>query len=154
MMLLALAAALATAETPRGFVEKLYANYRHENYSPFVHPERVFAPKLLAAIREDERLSDGEVGYLDGDPICQCQDAGGMHSSIQSITRIGPKSATARIVIRFGDIPDRRDLSLSLFRTADGWRIADVIAANEPSLLRALQESNRREKRRRQAPSR
>jgi Protein of unknown function (DUF3828) len=143
MMLLVVAAALAPANTPRGFIERLYANYRHESYSPFVHPERVFAPKLLAAIREDERLAHGEVGYLDGDPICQCQDADGMRSSIQSIARTGPSSSTARILIRFGDSTDRRDLKLSLFRTESGWRIADVNSADEPSLLAALEKANR-----------
>src|SRR5919199_946809 len=86
MMFLAAAALAAAApgETPRGFVERIYAGYRHDNYSPFEHAERIFAPPLLAAIREDERLSRGEVGFLDADPLCQCQDAGGIHPRILS----------------------------------------------------------------------
>ena len=68
MMLLALALAAApAAESPRAFVERIYAGYRTSGFSPFARPERWFAPRLLAAIKEDSRLAHGEVGYLDGD---------------------------------------------------------------------------------------
>ena len=52
------------------------------DYNPFDQPERVFAPPLLAAINEDARLANGEVGYLDGDPLCQCQDAAGLKARV------------------------------------------------------------------------
>ena len=47
-----LAAAAQPPDSPKVFMERLYAAYRQSNYSPFTHPDRVFAPRLLAAINE------------------------------------------------------------------------------------------------------
>jgi len=144
MILFALAAANPAAnESPRAFVERLYASYSNEDYSPFEHPERVFAPALLAAINEDSKLANGEVGFIDADPICQCQDTAGMRSSVASVT--GSRGqATARITLSWQGTKDRRDVRLRLTRTPAGWRIADVITTDEPSLLHDLQEANRK----------
>ena len=143
MVLILLAAASAASETPRAFVERLYAGYRNEHYSPFDQTEPVFAPQLEAAIKEDERLADGEVGFLDFDPICDCQDTGGMHSQVISVSGSG-RTATAHVILRWGDTSDNRDISLKLVRTAAGWRVADVSTPEEPSLLHDLEQANRR----------
>ncbi|HYG46332.1 MAG TPA: hypothetical protein VD846_00180 [Allosphingosinicella sp.] len=145
-MSLALAAALlaaaSPAETPRAFVERLYAGYRDPDYSPLSHPDRVFAAPLVAAIREDARLSREEVGYMDADPLCQCQDPAGLRPRIGEVRRSGRARAAVGVRIDFGS--DRRDLSLSLVRTAAGWRVADVATADEPSLLESIRRFNRR----------
>jgi hypothetical protein len=143
-ILLALAAAAAQpADTPRGFMERLYANYRQDDYSPFTHPDRVFAPRLLAAIDEDSKLAQGEVGYLDGDPVCQCQDTAGMHPAIKGVTLQGRDKATVRVSIGW-DGDEARPAKFSLVRTRGGWRIADVSSDDEPSLLGALEKANRK----------
>jgi Protein of unknown function (DUF3828) len=143
MILILLAAASSPTETPRAFVERIYASYRNENFNPFEHSERVFAPKLNAEINEDARLARGEVGFLDGDPICSCQDTGGMRSRVVSVARSGA-SATAHIVVTWSGTTDRRDIKLNLVRTSAGWRIADVGSADEPSLLKDLEAANRK----------
>ena len=143
MMLLAIIGAAAQpAESPKVFMERLYAAYRQTNYSPFTHPDRVFAPRLLAAIKEDSKLADGEVGYLDGDPVCQCQDTGGMHPSVASVTRQGADKAVVRVSIGW-EGEKARPATFNLVRTRDGWRIADVSSADEPSLLKSLEAANR-----------
>jgi len=144
VILLALAAAAAQpADTPRGFMERLYANYGQSDYSPFTHPGQVFAPRLLAAINEDSKLAHGEVGYLDGDPVCQCQDTAGMHPAVTGVRAAGHGIAIVRVSIGWdGGKPTPAQFSLT--RTARGWRIADVSSADEPSLLRALEASNRK----------
>jgi hypothetical protein len=148
-LLLAAAAPAASppGESPRAFLERLYAGYRRDDYSPLARPERVFAPALVAAIREDARLSRDEVGFMDADPLCDCQDAAGLHADIVSLKQAGP-AVTARVAIRFGPPPappdSRRALTLRLVRTAAGWRVADVASSNEPSLLADLQAFNRR----------
>jgi hypothetical protein len=143
MMLLALLVAAApVAETPKAYMERLYASYRNPNFNPFDHPERYFAPKLMAAIKEDARLAHGEVGYVDGDPICQCQDPDGLHASVTSVTLNGRDKATVRVAIAFtGDKP--RPTTYTLVRTSAGWRIADVSSADEPSFLGGIEKSNR-----------
>jgi len=143
MVLALLLAAAPAAETPKAYVERLYASYHNSNFNPFDHPERYFAPKLLAAIKEDARLAHGEVGYVDGDPICQCQDPDGMHARIARITPQGANKATVQVIIDWVDSTARR-VRFNLVRTAGGWRIADVSSSDEPSLLQAIEDSNRK----------
>lgn len=144
MIVLALALAAApAAETPKAFLERVYANYLSRNFSPLAHADRYFAPRLKAAIDQDARLANGEVGYLDGDPICQCQDPDGLRSKILRIKLNAPWKATAEVLL---DYPDSTatHIRLILVRTKAGWRIADVGASDEPSLVKALEASNRK----------
>jgi hypothetical protein len=144
--LVALAAA-QPAETPRQFMTRAFAGYGSASFNPLDRPERWFAPRLVAAIKEDTRLAHGEVGYLDGDPICQCQDPHGMRASVVGTTLQGRDKATVRVSIGWPhDKP--RPATFSLMRTASGWRIVDVSSADEPSLLRALMKANAAAKRR------
>ena len=137
-----LAAAIA-GETPRAFLERTYASYANSNFSPLEKPGRIFAPQLRAAILEDERLAHGEVGFLDGDPLCDCQDTGGMRSKIVSVARTAA-GASALISIHFDGTNDTREIRLKLVETREGWRIADVGTKSEPSLLKDLREANRK----------
>lgn len=147
MMLLALLVVAAPAtETPKAYMERVYASYRDKDFSPFDHPNLYFAPRLLSAIKEDARLAHGEVGYVDGDPICQCQDAGGLHASIKSVALNGTDRATVSVQLDFPDSTPTR-VRLSLVRTGGGWRIADIWAADQPSLLKVLETANRRARR-------
>ena len=144
-ILLAAAAAAAQpqAESPKAFMERLYAAYRDTDFSPFEHPSKVFAPRLLAAINEDSRLNQGEVGYLDGDPICQCQDATGLKTTITRVRLQGRDSARVSVAIGLLGYPPR-PATFSLVRTRAGWRIADVWSPDEPSMLKGIEESNRK----------
>jgi hypothetical protein len=145
-MSLALAVALLAApapESPRAFVERLYAGYRDPNYNPLARPERIFAPALVAQIREDWKLSRDEVGYMDADPLCQCQDAAGLRAAIGDVRPSGRMAAAAQVRITFGG-SDPRHLRLTLVRTSAGWRISDIATADEPSLLAGLRRFNRR----------
>ena len=144
MILAALALATApVAETPKSFLEQVYASYRDHDFSPFEHADRYFAPRLKAAIDEDARLAKGEVGYLDGDPICQCQDADGLRSKILRMRLQTSGRAQAEVLL---DYPDSTatHVRFTLVRTKAGWRIADVAVSDEPSLLNALEASNRK----------
>lgn len=145
-MSLALAAALLAApaaESPRAFVERLYAGYRDPNHNPLARPERIFASTLVAEIREDWKLSREEVGYMDADPFCQCQDAAGLRAAIADPGRSRQGSAAVRVRLSLAG-SDRGDLILRLVRTTRGWRVADIATADEPSLLAALRRFNRR----------
>ncbi len=146
-MSLAFAAALLAAgppaETPRAFLERVYAGYRDEDYSPLARPRRVFARPLVEAIEEDRRLSRDEVGYMDADPLCQCQDPAGLRPAVGQVRRPAPGTATAAVALTFSG-SDRRDIAVKLVRTGAGWRIADIAAADEPSLLDSLRRFNAR----------
>jgi hypothetical protein len=137
---------LPAAETPRHFVERIYAGYHDPDFSPLKRPERVFAPPLVAAIREEAQASRGEVGFMDADPLCDCQDPAGMRPSVTEATQTGPAAARVRVALRFGT--ESRRLALKLVRTRAGWRIADVSGPDEPSLLADLTAWNRKHRRR------
>jgi len=141
----ALLAPAAPAESPEGFVSHLYAQYRAADYSPFRQPARIFAPPLVIALRENERRSSGEVGYLDADPLCQCQDASGLRASIAAVRRPRPGTAEVQVRIAFPG-GDARELRLKLARTPAGWRVADIATADEPSFLAGLVAWNRRKR--------
>ncbi|HEX8225760.1 MAG TPA: hypothetical protein VF605_18280 [Allosphingosinicella sp.] len=142
VLLAALLAPAPPAETARGFVTRVYAGYRDPGFNPLDRPERHFAPPLVAAIREDARLSRDEVGWLDGDPLCQCQDHEGLDPLVREVRQAG-KTAMADIGLRFPGY-DERQVRLRLVRTPQGWRIADVATSDDPSLLEDLRRANRR----------
>ncbi len=145
-ILLAAAAAAAPgqpADTPKGFMEHLYANYRNPNYNPFDHPSRVFAPRLIAAMNEDSKLAHGEVGYVDGDPVCQCQDPSGMHATVGGVKQQGRDKASVQVSIAWEAATSRGRRGSTWCAREAGWRIADVSSADEPSFFGAIEKSNR-----------
>lgn len=134
-----LLAASQPAEDPAAFIRRVYAGYDHSGYSPLLNPEKLFSPKLTAAIRQDS--SGGEVGYLDGDPLCDCQDYDRISANIVSMRRPSAKLATAQVQVTLGP-NEVRDLKLSLVLTRSGWRIADVVDPRGHSLLKELRQAN------------
>ena len=148
MIFVALALASAwVAETRKAFLVRIYASYHDRNFNPLTHPDRYFAPRLKAAIDADSQLAKGEVGYVDGDPICQCQDAEGLRARVASVQQLSRDRAVVRVLIALHGYKPR-PARLSLTRTRAGWRIADIASAEEPSLLAGLTASNRTQKRR------
>ena len=141
----ALAGSHEAAETPKGYMERLYAAYHDPSFNPLDHPGRYFAPKLAAAIEQDARRAKGEVGYLDGDPICQCQDPGGLDARVTGVAKTGRGRAEVRVTIGLAGY-DGRPARFSLVQTRNGWRIADVSSPDEPSLLNALEQANRQQR--------
>ena len=135
------APAEAKTESSREFVERIYSGYAHEGFSPLRHIDRYFAPPLAREIRKDS--AGGEVGYLDGDPLCDCQDFLGVKPRIESVQTTGRDAADARVVLDFGTA-DVRMVTLHLVLTKSGWRVADVATKEETSLLAALRRSNQK----------
>jgi hypothetical protein len=143
ILFLVAAAAAQPADTPKAYMERVYASYRNSNFNPLDHPNRYFARRLVSAMSEDVRLARGEVGYVDGDPICQCQDPDGLHAKVTRVIQQGAAKAIAEVIIDFTDSTARR-VKFSLVRTPAGWRIADISSPDEPSFLRAIEEANRK----------
>ena len=137
----------APAQSPRAFVEELYGQYRKdENFSPFTHPEKWFDPVLLAAIKESDSLTpEGEVGAIDGDPLCNCQDSSGMLARVAGVEQKTLTAATARIDL-WPDTPDQRGLELELVLVNGKWRVHDAIEMGEAegnhSFLTYVREAN------------
>ncbi len=65
------AAAAPDANSARAFVQKLYSHYPQKSGAAMFEPTvknapEVFDAGLIAAFREDTRLANGEVGFVDG----------------------------------------------------------------------------------------
>ena len=126
------AAARPGAVEARAFLDALYAPFAREPLQPtpvLTRPALFFEPALARAMIADSDASAkrGEVGVLDGDPICDCQDY------------VPFKAAISRIVVTKGKIHatvnfnNARPVSLRyiLVSTPEGLRIHDIVARGE-----------------------
>lgn len=121
----------------RAFVEGLYRGY-HGDGPDYLgrQASRVFSPGLLALIRRDKALTPrGDVGALDGDPICDCQDFEITKVAV-SVDAKGAGRATARA--RFLNFGEPQTVRFDLVAGPGGWRIDDIHSASTPSLARLL----------------
>jgi hypothetical protein len=134
----------APPETPRAFTQRLYQAYGHGE--PDVLGARapvIFAPRLLALIRHDQASTPaGDVGTLDWDPVCDCQDDDGMRVARLDIQDRGAGRAVARVRLRFA--AETTAVKLDLVSGPDGWRIADIHTRHVASLVGLLDKSAHR----------
>lgn len=126
----------------REFLSRVYDHYPTVDdpgaFDPTgIDAARVFTPALVSLIATDRRLtSDGDVGALDGDPLCDCQDDNGMSVRIGTVKQDGPTSARADVTLTFdsGPSPTINHLIVRLAWGKAGWRIADIETKDQPSL--------------------
>ena len=138
LLAVALAAHAQSADDARRFVTGLYGAYGHSQPDYVGHEAlQVFSPRLLALIRRDQRAARGEVGALDGDPICDCQDSGGLKLTWAGVDHFSPGHAAVRVELAFPD--GRRVITLDLAAQHGAWRVDDVHSQSTPSLVRYLE---------------
>ncbi len=131
-------AATAQDQAPLAFVKAIYEPYKQPTFKgqPYDQPKRFFAPDLAAAIERDfaEAKKRNEVPTLDGDPFLDAQDW-----KVEAIYYAVEQSADktkAVASVAFVSIGEPKGVVLSLVKTAQGWRITDVVGA--VGSLRAL----------------
>jgi hypothetical protein len=154
LALAVLASVLATAPAraaddvgAKAFVRWVYSHYppyrRANGFDVFGRDmSRIFHPSLIDLMKADEKLGDDQAPDLDGDPLCDCQDDGGMTFKIESVR--APEFARASAtIIRRGAVGERDDevIVLDLALTSDGWRVYDVETKDTPSLRAYLIKS-------------
>ncbi len=134
------AAAPVVASDPKAFLTSLYAHYdgTQMNFSPFDTPEAYFDPEMLSLMdANDQATPDGEVGALDGDPICGCQDYQKLTADIE-IKSVADKSAEAAVTLHDKGVAKPKMLIYKLNLIGNQWRIHDVSGKDMPSLRRLL----------------
>ena len=147
-------AGAAEAEGARAFLAQLYAHYPQPANTDFdptgANARSVFDPSMIALFHEDARLTPkGDVGAIDSDPICNCQDDGGMRSKIGAVRRVAPDTAMADVQLTFaaGSPPKIRRLTFTLVTIHGQWRIYDIRSPDTPSfrayLVKAIAEAKR-----------
>jgi len=141
-------ASAAAAPSARAFVAWIYGHYPIPETSHF-EPMGRSAPQvwdagMVALLKEDSRLAGGEVGFIDADEFCQCQDDGGMKSRIADVQSTGPASAVAHVTLSYpgeaGGAPQTVTLYLVLVKGQ--WRVHDLGNHDNPSLRADLIKAN------------
>lgn len=133
IVVIAPACAAQDASSPTAFVQQTYARYTNttkEWDTLRADAPSLFDSALLALIREDQRLAQGEVGALDHDPLCSCQDVDSFKVTAIEVTPQGKGQAKA--TVRFVNGGQSVQIGLSLTQKAGQWRISDV---QEPAVL-------------------
>ena len=145
-LIVILTAPLVQAQTvPQAetFVRQLYSQYEHPSIpgGPNIFGKMatsVFSRGLLAVMEKADRATPkGEVGKLDGDPVCDCQDSDGIKLKELHVTPTGTGKATAVASLLF-PTPETREIRLYLLWTPRGWRIDDTGTKDTPSLRKYL----------------
>jgi hypothetical protein len=130
--------------TPLAFLLRVYAPYVHGDQRAAPTGRRaptIFDAHLTRLIRRDQAMAKGEVGALDGDPICDCQDFERLTDLTINVQAAGPRRVTAFVRFRNGATPV--SLTYTLVATASGWRVADIGSPETPSLTAYLEQAQR-----------
>jgi hypothetical protein len=135
----------ADAADAKAFLDGLYAHYKTSKNNTFnmfdANAREVFDDDTIALLKTDEKALNGDLGTIDGDWLCDCQD----FVSLQSTVTVGAATpTTAKASADFKDVgmPEQgvRHDDFDLVKTAAGWRIHDVTVRGEKSLRTQLNE--------------
>lgn len=123
----------ATAEA---FVRSLYAvdqGGTARRVEDGAVPPRVggamWSARTAALIAESEALgTPGEYAYFEADPVCDCQDDGGMVLTSVAMTPRGADRADATVVLTWtmARPAEVKRQTFNLVQEAGGWRIDDI----------------------------
>jgi hypothetical protein len=133
----------------KAFVQKLYSHYPQKEGGPGFDPTgknaaEVFDAPLIAAFKEDVKLAKGEVGYVDGDPICACQDDAGIKPKIVSAKMTGAATADVTVDIQFEGMTTPNLQTYKLVVVNGQWRIHDISSKEQKSYLDDITKANAR----------
>jgi hypothetical protein len=93
----------------------------------------------LAALVSENYAKENIESALDYDPLIQAQDFDDLQTTV-TVDAENDKTATVTVVVdNFGE---RTFVHLDLVMTADGWRLADVRASDNSSLVAELKTLN------------
>jgi hypothetical protein len=140
-LLLASSAVAQDLGQAKAFVTGLYAAYGKDPGPDYIgrQAKQVWSPAMLALMRREAASTPkDEVGALDGDPICNCQDYE-ITSVDVKVTQTGP--TTARADVFFVNLGRRQLVSLDLVLLGRRWRVDDVHSQGTPSLVALLNDA-------------
>jgi hypothetical protein len=133
--------AAPSAASAEQFLRGLYAKYKpHGKPVSFVYPDAkaIVDPAMLKLLKHDQTMSKGEVGAMDSDPVCNCQDWGTLKVTALKVTMSGAGAASADVT--FKDLDDVQNMRFSLVYLDGGWRIHDISTKDTPSLVAYLRD--------------
>jgi len=148
----AAASPVETASDAKAFLTSLYAHYNGSDpdgqFTPLnENAPQWFDPEMVALLDEDARLAQGDIGAIDADPVCGCQDYSHLTAAI-TIASATANAAKAQVTVTETD-PNfdtegrkPRPFTYDLVRVNGEWRIHDIGNPDMPSLRDWIARSN------------
>ena len=137
------ACAGARREGPEAFLRRVYTPYvkGDQHVSPTgKNAAKIFDAHLTTLIRKDQANAKGEIGALDQDPICDCQDFNHLKSLSIKLRQGDRGRVVASVRFINGSTPVLLTYALNV--TKSGWRVADIGSKGKPSLAAFLEKAN------------
>ena len=141
------------AQTPEAFVRSLYSTEaggtkaaNQDLTASAGETPSIWSARTDALIRETEALGEpGEYAYFEADPICDCQDDGGMALNSVTVTPTGANRVDATVVLEWaGTQPaERKTQTFNLVDEGGAWKIDDIVRDQtgefpQPPLVEAM----------------
>ena len=134
-------AAAQDTDSAKWFVESLYRHYSNGGKGIDFRGSRAlnyFDSSLNSLMAADAKaVGPNEVGVLDGDPICSCQDWDGIWDlkiAVQMLSNDRAKAAVtfALFAPKAGADRDFRSIEMTLVWTRKQWRIDNILDKSDP----------------------
>ncbi|MFC5741537.1 DUF3828 domain-containing protein [Dyella tabacisoli] len=111
-----------TDASAENFLRRVYATYKTGSEPPEL--SSIATPALRDLLHQEQVALDGEMGVLDADPLCNCQD---FDIKVQSIHFDHVSDAHASAVVTFTNFGKAsKPVELELAKVKGVWRIDDV----------------------------
>jgi hypothetical protein len=125
----------AAAEGPEPFVRAIFAQYVSGGPSELPPPpgqDPIFSRMMNALIGDDFRAANGEVGTIEYDIFCQCQDQDGFVVNSMAVAQGDENTASASVV--FTNMGIQKTATLELVREGGNWKVDDVETGTNSSV--------------------
>lgn len=145
----AAASAAPDADAAKTFLTSVYKHYGAGGIGvDSVGPDapRYFHSSLVALLRADQKAASPDVGAIDADPVCACQDWNGIWNLAIDVKIEPPDRATAKVTFYLADPKDDpkdslRKLAITLAAENGVWRIYDIADQTDPTAPFALRKA-------------
>ena len=150
LFLAALASFTVHAQPPSQTVEQtvrqIYQNYKSDATAPYfgeTGERAITSARIQQALTLNDNLTlPGNIGWLDYDPVCDCQDFGDLVLESVAVTQTDTDHADAVVRFRtFDDDKEKTTQTLKMVAENGRWVIADVIS-NHGSVWQAVNSDN------------
>jgi hypothetical protein len=128
----------------RGFLSKLYKTYQsndlRQGWGQVIGEKSIFTSSTLNLLIENRRLLKGEMGAIEADIFCACQDHGPSFRLVSVTFKPLPaQRVNAAVVIKNFDL---QTLNIQFEKTATGWRVYDINLPQQGMLRKMLIDEN------------
>lgn len=150
LFLAALASFTVHAQPPSQTVEQtvrqIYQNYKSDASTPYfgeTGERAITSARIQQALTLNDNLTlPGNIGWLDYDPVCDCQDFGDLVLESVAITQTDVDHADAVVRFRiFKDDKEKTTQTLKMVAENGRWVIDDIVS-NHGSVLQAVNSEN------------